>query len=66
MRSTTNKEFESFHPKAFFSHYHFCKKIEIVHQLLYLLYLDNNRFENIIKRAFKPIGTDISLNYLYS
>ena len=66
VKSTNNEEFENFQLKFFLLYHHFFKENKTMHLQLYLLFLDNNQFENHSEIAFGPNRPDKSSNSLYS
>ena len=65
LRNANNGEFECSQLKVFLPHWGSFEGNKIIRFLFYLLYSNNNRFENGIKRALGPNRSDKSLNSLY-
>lgn len=65
MKIISNKGFKCFQFKNWPYSYYFTKKSMIKRWQLYLLFFDNNLFENNIEKFFRPNEPSKSLKFLY-
>lgn len=64
-KTAKNEKCEYFKLYDWFFLYHFIAENEIKHLLLYLLFFDNNQYENNIQKTPGHIGPNGSSNSLY-